>query len=84
MPLSVGTVANGDIVCPCHAIELDPADVCRENPRVQGAPEHSKDRDYPQPSCTAWVWIGDSALADTGLIPDYSWFNTPESFNRMG
>ncbi len=82
VPLSLGTVANGNIVCPYHGIELDTAGICRKNPHIQGSPERLKGRAYPATEMQGiiWVWMGDAALADTSLIPDYSWFDSPKVF----
>ena len=85
VPLSLGSVRGGNIVCPYHGIELDTAGICRKNPHVQGAPERLKGRAYPVTEMHGmiWVWMGDAALADTDLIPDYSWFNSPETFTTV-
>lgn len=82
VPLSLGTVSNGNIVCPYHGIELDIAGICRKNPHVPGPPERLRGRAFPavERHGMIWVWPGEAALADPGLIPDYSWFDTPAQF----
>ena len=82
VPLSLGRVAGDHIVCPYHGIELDTAGICRLNPHVQGASERLKTRAYPVAEMHGiiWVWPGQASLADTGLIPDYTWFNSPDQF----
>lgn len=82
VPLSLGTVSNGNIVCAYHGIELDTAGICRKNPHIQGSPERLKARAYPATELhgIVWVWMGETALADTSLLPDYSWFDSPDTF----
>ena len=38
VPLSLGTVADGCIVCPYHGLAFDRAGVSRKNPHVAGPP----------------------------------------------
>ncbi len=82
VPLSLGSISGDHIVCPYHGIEIDTAGICRKNPHIQGSPERLKARAYPvaEQHGIVWVWPGDAALADPGLIPDYSWFDSPEVF----
>ena len=82
VPLSMGTVSNGLIVCPYHGIELDTAGVCRKNPHVQGSPERLRARAFTTAERHGgiWVWPGDAALADPELIPDYGMFASPGRF----
>lgn len=82
VPLSLGRVSGDYLVCPYHGIELDAAGTCRKNPHVQGSPERLKARAYPvaEKDGIVWVWPGETALADTGLIPGYGWFDSPEVF----
>ncbi len=83
VPLSMGTVSQGHLVCPYRGIELDTAGVCRRNPHVQGSPERLRARAFPAAERFGgiWVWPGDAALADPARIPDYSWFDSPAEFS---
>ena len=82
VPLSLGHVIGDNIVCPYHGLEFDKAGVCRKNPHVAGAPDRIKVRAYAtiERGGIVWVWPGDEALADPAALPDYSWFNSPETF----
>ena len=82
VPLSLGTVSGEHIVCPYHGIAMDVGGVCQRNPHVQGPADRMKTRAYPVAEVHGmiWVWPGDQAGADVSLIPDYSWFNSPDEF----
>ncbi len=82
VPLSLGHVADGTLVCPYHGIAFDAGGICRKNPHVKGPPERLEARAYPvvQRHGIVWLWPGDAAAADATLIPDYSWFSTPSEF----
>ena len=82
VPLSMGRIAGNHIICPYHGIEFDMAGVCRRNPHVKGPPDRLTGRSYPVADRHGiiWIWPGDPGRADLGLIPDYSWFNSPDQF----
>jgi vanillate O-demethylase monooxygenase subunit len=78
VPLSLGTVKDGHIVCPYHGIELDVQGVCRRNPHVKGPPDRIRTRAYPvvERDGIVWIWPGDPALADEAAVPDFSIFTS--------
>ena len=82
VPLSLGHVAGGHVVCPYHGLAFDRAGICRSNPHVAGPPERLHTRCYPvvERFGMVWVWPGDTAAAAAALIPDYGWFDAPDRF----
>lgn len=82
VPLSLGKVSGGHLVCPYHGLEFDSAGICRKNPHVKGPPDRVKARSYPviEMHGIVWIWPGDPVAADPGLIPDYHWIVAPEKY----
>ena len=82
VPLSLGTVAGGNIVCPYHGIAFDRTGICRKNPHVAGPPDRLQTRAYPvaERYGMVWVWPGDAAAAALDLIPDYGWFDAADRY----
>ena len=82
VPLSMGKVMGDRIACPYHGIELDRGGVCRKNPHIQGPPDRLRARAYPVAELhgIVWIWPGEAEQASVDIIPDYSWFDSPEQF----
>ena len=80
-PLSMGKLCDGGaaVQCPYHGLRFDSGGACVLNPHGDGRiPEAAKVRSYPvvERWSAIWIWMGDAALADAALIPDFS-FNDP-------
>lgn len=82
VPLSLGTIAGDYLVCPYHGIAFDAGGICRKNPHVQGPPDRLKARNYPVADRHGilWVWLGPAERATADEIPDYSWFDSPDTY----
>ncbi len=78
-PLSLGFVRDGHLVCGYHGLTMAADGSCHSMPqqRVGGFPSV---RRYPvvERFGFIWVWPGDERQADASLIPDFSWFDSPE------
>jgi phenylpropionate dioxygenase-like ring-hydroxylating dioxygenase large terminal subunit len=83
--LSVGKITGSAIECRYHGLRFDGNGTCIGNPhgpinqagRIRSYVVHEAHR-------AAWIWMGDSGLADPNLIPDLSFLGkAPESaFSR--
>ena len=74
-PLSLGVVEGDAIRCGYHGLLVDGAGACVEMPGQEDAPRRLSVTPYPlvERYRFVWVWIGEAALADPALIPDF-WF----------
>ena len=79
-PLSAGTCAGENIICPYHGIIFDSSGTCARIPHQPTIPQKMRVRAYPlvERWGWAWIWMGDSSLADPKLIPAYEWFGSPD------
>jgi vanillate O-demethylase monooxygenase subunit len=70
-PLSKGRVEGDDLRCMYHGLKFAPSGSCVDIPGQSVVPPHAKVRAYPavERDCWVWLWMGDLALADPGLIP---------------
>lgn len=74
-PLSKGVLCADAVRCPYHGLEFDGTGQCTRNPHDNGAiPKAAQVQSYPvvEKYSVIWVWVGDVALADEALIPDFS------------
>ncbi len=79
LPLSLGCL-DGDVVqCGYHGMKFDASGACVHIPGQDLIPPNAKVRVYPvQERYTfVWIWMGDPALADSVLIPDFHWMDDP-------
>jgi phenylpropionate dioxygenase-like ring-hydroxylating dioxygenase large terminal subunit len=73
-PLSKGTVLPEGIQCRYHGMVFDGAGQCIRMARPQDAiPGVMRVRTFPlvEKWHWVWIWVGDPALADPALIPDF-------------
>jgi phenylpropionate dioxygenase-like ring-hydroxylating dioxygenase large terminal subunit len=75
LPLSIGSVTGDDLRCAYHGLRFDSTGACVEVPGQPAVPPGARIRSYPLHEKWNWVWIwmGDPALADPALIPDWWW-----------
>lgn len=70
-PLSKGRVEGEEIRCMYHGFKYGPTGACTEIPGQKGIPQTARVAAYrvTERHGWIWVWMGDSALADTIPIP---------------
>jgi phenylpropionate dioxygenase-like ring-hydroxylating dioxygenase large terminal subunit len=79
--LSQGKLVNDELECPYHGLRYGRDGRCVHNPYGDGTiPPGAKVKSYriEKRHHALWVWMGDEALADPDLIPDFSLFDRPE------
>jgi phenylpropionate dioxygenase-like ring-hydroxylating dioxygenase large terminal subunit len=80
MPLSEGTLEGDEIVCGYHGLMYNGEGRCTFMPSQKTINPAARVRSYPavERHRFVWLWTGDPALADPGLIPDLHWNDDPE------
>ena len=78
-PLGYGGVMDGALMCPYHGLRFDGAGACVHNPHPGGQLPEARLQVYPlvERHSLLWIWMGDPAKADAGVIPDFSWLSDP-------
>jgi len=74
LPLSLGRLAGDTVECGYHGLVYDRGGACIRIPGQDSVPRGACVRTYPvvDRHQYLWIWMGDPALADPGLIPNYS------------
>jgi phenylpropionate dioxygenase-like ring-hydroxylating dioxygenase large terminal subunit len=74
LPLSMGRLTGDTIECAYHGLVYDRTGTCIKIPGEKRAPGGPHVRRFPlvERHRYLWIWMGDPALADEALIPDYS------------
>jgi vanillate O-demethylase monooxygenase subunit len=77
--LSGGEVRGDEIMCPYHGLTFDAGGRCTHQRANDIAKERFVLRTYPvvERYRALFVWMGDPALADPALIPEFKFFNEP-------
>ncbi len=80
LPLSLGRVEGNRVRCGYHGLVFDETGACVEVPGQSAIPPGANVKAYPVVERYRWIWIwmGDPALADAALIPDWWWADDPE------
>ena len=75
LPLSLGTVIGDNLQCGYHGLTFDPSGTCVAVPGQTQIPPGARVRSFPVVERYNWIWIwmGDAALADPALIPNWHW-----------
>ncbi len=84
-PLHLGKHLGDRVQCAYHGLVFDSAGGCVHNPHGDGhIPPDAKVRTYPLAEAYGclWAWMGESDLADTEMIPDFSCLD--DSANYVG
>ena len=79
VPLSLGRIIDDTIECGYHGVCFDADGACVKIPG-QGLPQSALPvRAYPlvERHGFVWLWFGDPAYAEPGLIPDVHWADDP-------
>ena len=79
-PLSLGRCEGENLRCMYHGLKFAPDGRCIEIPGQDMIPPQARVRSYPaaERHSAVWLWLGDPARADTGLIPDFVGYETAE------
>ncbi|HTR63709.1 MAG TPA: Rieske 2Fe-2S domain-containing protein, partial [Candidatus Binataceae bacterium] len=78
-PLSMGRIEGDAVRCMYHGFKFAPSGKCIEIPGQSKIPPQACVRTYPivDRHSGAWVWMGDPALADEALIPNFVGIDDP-------
>ncbi|MFJ3057230.1 Rieske 2Fe-2S domain-containing protein [Herbaspirillum sp. NPDC087042] len=78
-PLSKGRIEEGQIRCMYHGLKFSSSGACVQVPGMQHIPPAAclPALRVVERSNWVWIWMGDPALADPGLIPDTYWLDSP-------
>ncbi|HWE71609.1 MAG TPA: aromatic ring-hydroxylating dioxygenase subunit alpha [Stellaceae bacterium] len=79
MPLSHGKLRGNDVECRYHGLVYDGSGACTHIPSQKAIPPSARVRSYPlvERYHWLWIWLGDPAQADPGLIEDFHWMDDP-------
>jgi phenylpropionate dioxygenase-like ring-hydroxylating dioxygenase large terminal subunit len=79
-PLSMGKLIGDIVKCPYHGLEFDPTGACIKVPSQERVPPAARVKSYPVVERNHWIWLwpGDPAKADPGLIEDFHWLDDPK------
>ena len=81
LPLSMGRLIGDEVECGYHGLVYDCTGSCIKIPgqSPESIPKGARVRSYPvvDRHYYLWIWMGDPALADVGLIPDFSAIAAP-------
>ena len=80
MPLSMGTVMGERLQCGYHGLEFAPDGQCVAVPGQTKVPPGAAVRSYPliERAGWLWIWMGDPALAEEAMLPDWWWMDHPD------
>ena len=80
VPLSLGTLEGDLVQCGYHGLRFDATGACVHIPGQDIIPPKARVCVYPvhEKYNFVWIWMGDAALADPALIPDFHWMDDPE------
>ena len=78
-PLSLGRCEGDAIRCMYHGLLFAPDGAVREIPGQDVIPKQARARAYPveEHASAVWLWMGDPAVADTALLPDFVGIDDP-------
>ncbi|RYE95336.1 MAG: aromatic ring-hydroxylating dioxygenase subunit alpha, partial [Oxalobacteraceae bacterium] len=75
LPLSMGRLRDDQVICGYHGLVFNSSGRCTFMPAQQTINPSAQVRAYPisEKHRLVWVWMGDPALADPALLPDFHW-----------
>ena len=80
-PLHMGKLIGDTVECGYHGLCFDTAGHCVANPHGNHAiPAKAQVAAYPviERHSLIWIWMGEAARADAGLVPDFSYLTDPQ------
>ena len=79
LPLSKGTLVNDRVVCGYHGLTFDARGACVAAPTQGRIPTGAQVKRYPTLDRYGfvWIWMGDPAAADPGLVIDIPHYDDP-------
>jgi len=79
-PLSLGTVVGDNVRCGYHGLTFAPDGSLIHIPTQTQVPPGAGVRAYPiiERWQFVWIWMGEPAKADPGLIPNWWWMDHPD------
>ena len=79
VPLSTGKTVNGEVECGYHGLRFDTEGACAFVPGQDQTPKNVKVKKFPvaERHNLIWIWMGVADIADTELIPDLHWMDSP-------
>ena len=79
-PLSLGRCEQGALRCMYHGVKFAADGSCIEIPGQDRIPSSLRARAFPaiERHSALWVWMGDPALADDALIPEFVGYASPD------
>ncbi|MFT5489437.1 MAG: phenylpropionate dioxygenase-like ring-hydroxylating dioxygenase large terminal subunit, partial [Alphaproteobacteria bacterium] len=79
LPLSLGQVAGDRVQCGYHGLEFDSSGTCVAVPGQSKVPPGAAVTAFPlvEKYGFLWIWMGEVALADEALLPDWWWVDDP-------
>lgn len=87
VPLSMGRLDAGVVVCGYHGLGFDGGGRCVRNPHGEASSIRALSvPSYPlrERGGLLWIWMGEAAEADERLIPDYECLDTQRFFVGTG
>ena len=84
-PLDRGTLVGNAVRCKYHGLEFDSDGRCVHNPHTDRIDAKMHIRSFPiiERHGYAWIWLGESALADPARIPDLSAFEDGDRYHSV-
>ena len=85
-PLSMGRIEGDNLRCMYHGLKFAPSGKCIEIPGQPKIPAQAFVRRFPivDKYSVAWIWMGDPALADESLVPDFVGVDDPQWSMKPG
>lgn len=79
-PMHQGRRVGDNLMCGYHGLQFDKSGACVHNPQGNGIiPPHARLRSFPtfERHGAVWIWMGDPALSDPAMLPDFSHIDDP-------
>jgi vanillate O-demethylase monooxygenase subunit len=85
-PLRLGKLVPEGIQCGYHGLVFNGSGRCVHIPVQEQIPSRAAVRAYPvvEKDAMVWIWMGDPAAADPGLIPDFPYHDDNEKWPFKG
>ena len=79
-PLSMGRLIGDIVECGYHGLQFDTTGKCIKVPSQDRIPSNARVKSYPvvERYHWVWIWLGDPAKADPGLIEDFHFLDDPK------